>query len=368
MAVQLLDISRQYAYLKDDLKSAVDRVLAHGRFVLGPEVSELEEKVAALGGVPYAVGVSSGTDALLVALFAAGVGLGDEVITTDFSFFATAGVIHRLGAHPVFVDIDPDSYNIDPNIIEATITPRTKAIMPVHLFGQVADMDPILDIAKHHNLAIVEDAAQAIGAENKRRKAGSIGDYGCFSFYPSKNLGAAGDAGMITMNSAELYEKCRMIRVHGAQKKYYHDIVGFNCRLDTMQAAILLAKLPHLQSWSEQRIAHAKAYDKAFSGVENIRTPKVNEASTFHIYNQYTISIPNRDEVKAGLAQAEIGSMIYYPLPFHLQPCFSYLNHKPEEFPVSTRASQEVLSLPIYPELTSAERDEVIETVIKLVG
>jgi dTDP-4-amino-4,6-dideoxygalactose transaminase len=367
MAVQLLDISRQYAYLKDDLKAAVEKVLQHGRFILGPEVTELEAQVAALCGVPHAVGVSSGTDALLVALFAAGVGAGDEVITTDFSFFATAGVIHRLGAKPVLVDIDPDSYNIDPALIEAAITPQTKAIMPVHLFGQPADMDPIMDIAQRHKLVVVEDAAQAIGAEYKGRKAGSIGDYGCFSFYPTKNLGAAGDAGMITMNSPELYEKCRRTRVHGAATKYFHDFVGFNARLDSMQAAVILAKMPHLQSWSEQRVTHAKAYDTAFSGIENIRTPRVDESTTFHIYNQYTISIPNRDDVKARLAEAEIGSMIYYPLPFHRQPCFSYLEHSPSEFPVSTKAAQEVLSLPIYPELTPAERDEVIAAIIKLV-
>ncbi|MFQ6008552.1 MAG: DegT/DnrJ/EryC1/StrS family aminotransferase, partial [Candidatus Zixiibacteriota bacterium] len=264
MAVPLFDPTRQYAQHQSEIDAAVLTVLKHGQFILGPEVRELEAKIAALCNVKYAVGVASGTDALLLALRACGVGTGDEVITTDFSFFATAGVIHHLSAKPVFVDIDPDSYNIDPNRVEAAITPKTKVIMPVHLFGQMADMDPIMEAAKRHGLKVVEDAAQAIGAEYKGRKAGSIGDFGCFSFYPTKNLGAAGDGGMIVTNNEESYELCRLLRIHGAKPKYVHKIAGYNSRLATIQAAILLVKLPHLQKWSEQRAEYARKYDTAF--------------------------------------------------------------------------------------------------------
>lgn len=368
MAVPLLDLSRQYAQLKPELDAAVINVLTHGKFILGPEVKKLEEEVATLCAVKHAIGVASGTDALLLALRAAGVGPGDEVITTDFSFFATAGVVHRLGAKPVFVDIEPDTYNIDPNLIEAAITPKTKVIMPVHLFGQVADMDPIMDIAKKHGLKVVEDAAQTIGSEYKGNKAGSIGDFGCFSFFPSKNLGAGGDGGMIVTKDDANYELCRILRVHGSKPKYYHKIVGYNSRLATMQAAILLVKLPHLQGWSEKRIEHAKKYDKAFEGLTNLKRPVVKDYTTFHIYNQYTIAIPNRDEVQAKLQEAGIGCVIYYPVPFHKQECFAYLGHKADDFPVTNQAGSQVLSLPIYPELTDEEQEEVIEAVKKLVS
>lgn len=368
MAVPLLDFSRQYAYLKPDLDEAIIRVLRHGGFILGPEVKQLEERVASLCDVPYAIGVASGTDALLLALHAVGVGAGDEVIVPDFSFFSTAGVVHRLGARPVFVDIESDTYNIDPNLIEAAVTSKTKAIIPVHLFGQLADMDPILEIARHHDLTVIEDAAQAIGAEYKGHKAGSIGDFGCFSFYPTKNLGAAGDAGIITVKNKEHYELCRMLRVHGARRKYYHDLVGCNSRLDTLQAAVLLVKLPHLQRWSRQRVAHAGAYDAGFAELTAVRTPVVKSHSTFHIYNQYTIAVPNRDEVVAGLRERGIGCMIYYPVPFHKQPCFAHLEHPPDAFSVSNKASAQVLSVPIYPELTEAERREVIDAIRELVG
>ena len=368
MAVPLLDLNRQYAKLKPELDAAVINVLTHAKFILGPEVKELEEKIAALCTVKHAVGVASGTDALLLAMRAAGVGPGDEVITTDFSFFATAGVIHRLGAKPVFVDIEADTYNIDPNLIEAAITSKTKAIMPVHLFGQVADMDPIMGIAKKHGLKVVEDAAQAIGAEYKERKAGSIGDFGCFSFFPSKNLGAGGDGGIVVTNNEDDYELVRILRVHGSKPKYYHKIVGYNSRLATMQAAIILVKLPHLQAWSEKRIEHAKKYDIAFEGLTSLKRPTVKDYTTFHIYNQYTIAVPNRDEVQAKLLEAGIGCVIYYPVPFHKQECFAYLGHKPSEFPVSDQASAQVLSLPIYPELTDEEQEEVIATIKKLIS
>ncbi|MEK7774624.1 MAG: DegT/DnrJ/EryC1/StrS family aminotransferase [Candidatus Zixiibacteriota bacterium] len=364
MSVPLLDLGRQYAYLKPALDKAVIDVLTHGSFILGPEVTRLENEIAKLSTTPYAVAVASGTDALMLALHAAGVGPGDEVITSDFSFFASAGVIHRLGARPILVDIDLDTYNISADKIEAAITPKTKAIVPVHLFGQSADMDAIMAIAKKHNLKVIEDAAQSIGAEFKGRKLGSIGDYGCFSFYPSKNLGAGGDAGIITMQGKEEYERCRMLRVHGARVTYHHEVVGYNSSLDTLQAAILLVKLPYLQGWSEKRQAHARRYDDAFKSNSRIRTPVVKDYATFHIYNQYTISVPNRDEVMAKLKAKQIGCYVYYPIPFHAQECFSYLGYRPEQFPNSGKAAKEVLSIPIFPELTTAEQDEVIATVL----
>ena len=366
MAVPLLDLHRQYEKLKPAMDKAVLDVLEHGRFVLGPEVAELENKVAALSDCRYAIGVASGTDALLLALRAAGVKPGDEVITSDFSFFASAGVVSRLGAKPVFVDIEPDTYNIDPAKIEAAITPRTKAVVPVHLYGQLADMDPIMAVARKHNLKVIEDAAQAIGAEYKGRKAGSIGDLGCFSFYPSKNLGAGGDGGMIVTNSQEIYNLCRSLRVHGENPKYYYHTIGYNSRLDTLQAAMLLVKLPYLLEWSQRRIEHARIYDEAFAAVPNLVTPVAKEYSTFHIYNQYTLASPHRDKIIGGLNDAGIGNCIYYPLPFHSQKCFADLGCQEADYPVSSKAAKEVFSIPIYPEMTEAEQQEVIETVRRL--
>jgi len=368
MAVPLLDVNRQYQQIKKELDDAVLTVLDHGKFILGPEVKQLEAEIAKLCGVKHGIGVNSGTDALLLALRACGVGPGDEVITTDFSFFATAGVVSRLGATPVFVDIEPDTYNIDPNLIEAAITPKTRVIMPVHLFGQLADMDPIMAIAKKHDLKVVEDAAQAIGAEYKGRPAGSIGHFGCFSFYPSKNLGAIGDGGIIVTDDDGLEGLARILRVHGAEPKYYHKLVGFNSRLATIQAAALLVKLPHLREWSEKRIEHAKIYDRAFANVDGIGTPVVKDYSTFHIFNQYTIALQDREAVMAKLREAGIGCEIYYPVPFHRQECFSSLGHRPDEFPVTNKAAAEVLSIPIYPEMTPDEQQEVIATLTAIVG
>ena len=368
MGVPLLDVNRQYRDLKAELDEAVLAVLAHGQFILGPETRKLEEEIAQLCRVGYGIGVASGTDALLLALKACGVGPGDEVITTDFSFFATAGVVSRLGAKPVLVDIEPDTYNIDPKLIEAAITDRTKVIIPVHLFGQVADMDPILEIARRHKIMVVEDAAQAIGAQYKGRPAGSMGEFGCFSFYPSKNLGAGGDGGLIVTDDEDRAELAQILRLHGARPKYYHKIIGFNSRLATIQAAMLLVKLPHLQLWSEKRIAHARIYDKAFAGSSSITTPVVRDYSTFHIFNQYTIAVPNRDDLMAKLREAGIGCEIYYPVPFHRQECFASLGHEPDEFPVSNKAAAEVLSLPIYSEMTEAEQQEVIKTVLQVMG
>jgi len=368
MAVPLLDLHRQYEYLKPEMDRAALDVLEHGRFILGPEVTQLENDIAALSGVAHGIGVASGTDALLVALRAVGVGPGDEVITTDFSFFATAGTVSRLGATPVFVDIEPDTYNIDPSLIEAAITPKTKAILPVHLFGQLADMDPIMDIARRHNLKVVEDAAQAIGAEYRGKRAGAIGDLGCFSFYPSKNLGAIGDGGMVITNDANLETTCRSLRAHGENPKYYHKFVGYNSRLATIQAALLLVKLPHLQAWSEKRIEHARIYSAAFADLADLSIPVIKDYSTFHIFNQYTLASPKREEILKGLQEAGIGHCVYYPLPFHKQECFASLGYKPEEFPVSSRAAEEVFSIPVYPEMTPDEQRQVIETIRRLVS
>ncbi|MCX6835408.1 MAG: DegT/DnrJ/EryC1/StrS family aminotransferase [candidate division Zixibacteria bacterium] len=366
MPVPLLDLHRQYDTIKADMDRAVLDVLEHGKFILGPEVKRLEQEIAALCGVKHAIGTASGTDALLIALRAVGVKPGDEVITSNFSFFASAGVIARLGARPVFVDIEPDTYNIDPKLVEAALTPRTKAIVPVHLFGQLADMDPIMEIARRRGIKVIEDAAQAIGAEYKGRRAGSIGDLGCFSFYPSKNLGGGGDGGMIVTNEDQTERSCRSLRVHGENPKYFHHTIGYNSRLDTLQAAMLLVKLPHLRAWSEKRIEHARIYGSAFAGVPNLRVPVVKDYSTFHIFNQYTVASPRRDRILEGLNRAGIGNCIYYPMPFHQQKCFAYLDYALGDFPVSNRSAAEVFSIPIYPEMTPSEQQEVIDTVRRL--
>ncbi len=361
MGVPLLDLKRQYMYIKDELDKAVLNVLNHGLFILGPEVTELEEKISAMSQTKFAVGVASGTDALLLALKSAGVGPGDEVITTDFSFFASASVISRVGATPVFVDIEEDTYNVNIKEIEKAVTHRTKAIIPVHLFGQCADMDPIMEIAGKHRLTVIEDAAQAIGATYKGRQAGSMGHYGCFSFYPSKNLGGAGDGGMVVTNDEKRRNDLGMLRVHGWKKKYRPEIVGYNSRLDSLQAAIVLAKADYLAEWTEMRIAHARRYDAAFSGT-SIRTPAVR-GYAYHIYNQYTIAVENQQALIKTLKEKQIGYDIYYPLPFHLLACYRDLPYREGDFPVSEKAIREVVSIPIFPELTEAEQEQVIEVV-----
>ncbi len=365
--VPLLDLKRQYVTLKDEMDKAVLNVLDHGKFILGPEVKELEAKVAEYSGVGFAIGVNSGTDALLLALRAAGVGQGDEVITTDFSFFATAGVIVRLGAKPVLVDIEADSYNIDPLLLEAAITDKTKAIVPVHLFGQMADMDPIMEIARKHKLAVIEDGAQSIGSTYKGKLCGSFGTMGCFSFFPSKNLGGVGDGGMIVINDEETADFCRILRVHGSKPKYYHKIVGYNSRLATIQAAAILVKLPRLKGWSEARQANAAYYDKRFAG-SKVTTPTVKDYTTFHIYNQYTIAVENRDEALKTLRERGIGCEVYYPVTFHQQECFADLGYSKDDFPVSSKAASSVLSIPIFPELTEAERELVADSVLEISG
>lgn len=376
--VPLLDLKSQYAALRDEIDAAMRRVVESQHFILGPEVEALEAEVAAYSHCAYGIGVSSGTDALLAALMAIDLRPGDEVITTPYSFFATAGVIARLHARPVFVDIDPSSYNINPAALEAAITPRTRAIMPVHLYGQMADMDPIMELAEANDLVVIEDAAQAIGAEYKGRRAGSIGHMGCFSFFPSKNLGGFGDGGMVTTNDKELAAQLRLLRNHGAKPKYYHKFVGGNFRLDAIQAAVLRVKLKHLDSWTEGRQRNAASYRRLFAeaglAVEaamgnptQAMYPGVvlpGEApARRHIYNQFVIRTARRDAVQSSFKAHQIGHEIYYPMPLHLQECFAELGYKPGDLPVSECAARETLALPIYPELTAEMLASVVEAV-----
>jgi dTDP-4-amino-4,6-dideoxygalactose transaminase len=384
--VPLLDLKPQYRSLKNELDAAILRVSESQYFILGPEVKALEEATAAYCGCKFGIGISSGTDALLIALMALDIGAGDEVITSPYTFFATAGTIARVGARPVFVDIEPDTFNISPAEIERFIEnhcesrdgslvnrssgARVRALMPVHLYGQVADMTRIMEIARRYRLAIIEDAAQAIGAEDAAgRRACSMGDIGCLSFFPTKNLGAFGDAGMCVTNDAALAAKLMKLRVHGMEPKYYHELIGGNFRLDEIQAAVLNVKLPHLDSWSAARARNAAFYDAAFkrAGVgDAISTPSPAPAGARHIYNQYCIRARRRDELRKHLAAHDVGAEIYYPLPLHMQQCFAYLGHKPEDFPVSLRAAHETLALPIYPELSEQQLEYVVTTVIGL--
>jgi dTDP-4-amino-4,6-dideoxygalactose transaminase len=364
MKVPLLDLKAQYATIKDDVLTAVAEVLDSQVCIGGPKVAELEQKVAAISDCKFAVGVSSGTDALLASLMALDIGPGHEVITTPFTFFATAGCISRTGALPVFVDIDPRTYNLDPSKIEAAITGRTKAIIPVHLFGQMCNMDPIMEIAAKHKLYVIEDAAQAISATYKGRKAGSIGTVGCFSFYPSKNLGGAGDGGMIVTNDPVLHERLVAMRSHGSKPKYYHKFVGGNFRLDPLQAAILLVKLPHLGNWSEARRHNAAFYDQAFAA-SGVQTPCISP-DCVSIFNQYTIRVSHRDSIVQALNQEGIGTEIYYPLPMHQQECFVGKCRVVGQLLESEMASQSVLALPVYPELTQNQLDCVADTVLRL--
>jgi dTDP-4-amino-4,6-dideoxygalactose transaminase len=367
MKVPLLDLKLQYRQIQSEVKASLDEVMESQYFILGPKVKELEEKIARYTNTKYAVGVSSGTDALLIALMALKVGQGDEVITSPFSFFATAGVIHRLGAKPVFVDIEPDTFNLNPQLLRERITDRTRAILPVHLYGQCADMDPLNEIAAEFKIPVIEDAAQAIGSEYRGgRRAGSLGTAGCFSFFPSKNLGGYGDGGMVTTNSEQLHERLLMSRVHGAKPKYYHQIVGGNFRLDAIQAAILMVKLQYLDSWTEKRQRNAGLYTKLFHDhdlMKFVTLPVIREGYR-HIFNQFVIRVQARDEIRDFLKGKDIGTEIYYPVPFHLQKCFSYLGYREGDFPESERAAGEVLAIPIYPEL-SAEQQEYVVAAIK---
>jgi dTDP-4-amino-4,6-dideoxygalactose transaminase len=364
--VPLLDLKAQYATIEDEVLSALKEVLKSQQCIGGPKVFELEEKVAAVSDCKFAVGASSGTDAILNTLMSLDIGFGDEVITTPFTFFATAGCIARTGAKPVFVDIDPQTYNIDPASIEAAVTDKTKAIIPVHLYGQMADMDPIMAVAQKYDLAVIEDAAQSITSEYKGKKAGSIGTAGCFSFFPSKNLGGIGDGGMIVTNDEQLYNRLLIMRNHGSKPKYYHSFVGGNFRLDPIQAAALLVKLPHLQEWSQKRRENAAYYNKKFAGTV-VRTPYISP-DCVTIYNQYVVRVPNRDEVVAHLKGNDIGCEIYYPVPMHLQDCFSSLGYKRGDFPEAEKAAEEVMAIPIYPELTDEMKDYVAKQILTFLG
>jgi dTDP-4-amino-4,6-dideoxygalactose transaminase len=372
MKVPLLDLKSQYEIIKDEALKVTKEIFESQYFILGPKVEILEKEIAAYCFSKYARGVSSGTDALLISLMAAGIGPGASVITTPYSFFATAGSIVRAGALPVFADIDPDTYNISPESIEKNILAmpkserqRLKGIIPVHLYGQCADMDPILDIADKYNLVVIEDAAQAIGSEYKERRAGSMGDFGCFSFYPSKNLGAFGDGGIVTTHSDEFNETIRILRDHGADPKYYHQIIGGNFRLDALQAAIVSIKLKYLDSWSEARQENAKRYDDLFhdAGLEDMIQIPVKRESR-HIYNQYVISLKDkRDDLRSFLLDREIGTDVYYPVPLHLQKCFKYLDYKIGDFPVAEKAANHTLAIPVYPELSQNQQVYVVEKI-----
>ncbi|MDD5063944.1 MAG: DegT/DnrJ/EryC1/StrS family aminotransferase [Phycisphaerae bacterium] len=366
MNVPLLDLKAQYATIKDEVLAAVSEVLETQICIGGPKVAELEKQVAEISGCKFAVGASSGTDAILNSLMSLDIGPGDEVITTPFTFFATIGCISRTGATPVFVDIDPQTYNIDAELIASAVTEKTKAIMPVHLYGQMADMDPIMEVARKHNLAVIEDAAQSITSVYKGKKAGSIGTVGCFSFFPSKNLGGVGDGGMIVTNDEQLYNRLVIMRNHGSKPKYYHKYIGGNFRLDPVQAAVLLVKLPHLDDWSEARRRNAAYYDKKFKGTV-VKTPYISP-DCVTIYNQYCIRVPKRDELLAHLQNNKIGREVYYPVPMHVQECFKHLGYKKGDLPESEKAANEIMAIPIYPELTDEMKDFVAETILAFLG
>ncbi|NQT16247.1 MAG: DegT/DnrJ/EryC1/StrS family aminotransferase [Planctomycetes bacterium] len=365
--VPLLDLGRQYSTLKQQIGTALLRVCDSGAFVLGPDVAELETSVAAYCGAGHAVGCASGSDALLLALMAFEIGPGDEVILPSFTFFATASAITRLGATPVFADIDPVTFNIDPKHVEQLVGPATKAILPVHLFGQCAEMGAIRRIADAGNFPVIEDAAQAIGAQLDGRSAGSIGDVGCFSFYPTKNLGGAGDGGMLTCRRDDLADKLRLLRTHGMRPRYHHKVVGINSRLDSFQAAVLNVKLPYLDHWTALRQTNARRYSELFAeaGLDRVLGLPVCIAGRRHVWNQYVIRVPEgkRDALRQFLAEAKIGAEIYYPMGLHEQECFSYLGHGPADLPETHRATREVLALPIFPELTEREQQFVVERV-----
>jgi len=370
--VPFFDLTSQFQSIEGEIRSAVDGVFKTQQFILGPQVEDLERVIAQYCQTRYAIGVASGSDALLLSLMALGIGSGDEVILPPFTFFATAGVVSRVGATPVFVDIDPGTYNVDPSKIEAKITSRTKAIIPVHLFGQCVDMDPLLKIPSEKKLFVIEDAAQALGAEYKpphhpeSRRAGQMGDLGCFSFYPTKNLGAFGDAGMVVTDHPHLAERVRILRVHGSQPKYFHKWVGTNSRLDTIQAAILLVKFRHLEKWTTERQRRAARYQSLFQDllptVPGIRLP-TTQYENRHIFNQYVIRVPERNRLKQFLSEEGIGTDIYYPLPLHLQECYAFLKYQKGDFPVSEKASEETLALPIFPELTEEQQTLVVDRI-----
>ena len=364
MHVPLLDLKAQYAPIREEIRAAMDRVCDSQHFILGPEVQALEEETASYCGAKFAVGVSSGTDAILAALMAAGVGPGDEVITTTYSFFATAGTVARLGATPVFVDIDRDTFNIDARQVEARLSAKTKVILPVHLYGRSADLGPLLALAAKRKIALIEDAAQAIGSTDAHgRQAGTAGAMGCFSFFPSKNLGAFGDGGLVTTSDAALAESLRVLRVHGSKPKYHHKIVGGNFRLDALQAAILRVKLKQLPAWTAGRRKNADRYRKLFGDAGLGREVVLPTDVPGHIYNQFVLRTENRDQLHSFLTERKIGTEIYYPVPLHLQECFRGLGYRKGDLPVSEEMAATTLAIPIYPELTEAQQRAVVDAI-----
>ena len=368
MRVPFIDLQAQYRPLRDELLSAVTRVCDSQEFILGPEVEALEHELAAMLQVKHALGVSSGTDALLVAMMALEIGAGDEVVTTSYSFFATAGCIARLGARPVFVDIDRATFNLCPQQIERVLTPRTKAIVPVHLYGLSADMDEILEHARRAGVAVVEDVAQAVGATYKGRPVGGIGTIGCLSFYPTKNLAAFGDGGLVVTGDDRLAEKVRRLRTHGSEQKYVHTAVGGNFRLDALQAAVIRVKAPHLTAWTEARRRNAQRYQRFFEEaglLDRVALP-TEPSDRHHVYNQFVIRVPRRDELQQSLAEADIGTEVYYPVPFHRQECFAHLGYSTGVFPEAERAASETVALPIYPELTAEQQQRVVSCIGEL--
>jgi len=386
MIVPLLDLKLQFAPLREAILAEIARVCDAQQFVLGPDVERFERAVADHLGIRHAVGVSSGTDALLISFMALGIGPGDEVITPAYSFFATAGCVWRLGAKPVFVDVDPASFNLRADAVARAVTPRTKAVVPVHLYGQMLDMPPLVALAQRHGFAIVEDACQSIGAARDGRLAGSLGDAGCFSFFPSKNLGAFGDGGLVTTDDAGMAARLRLLRGHGARTKYHHDIVGGNFRLDALQAAVLHVKLPHLDAWTEGRRRNAQRYRELFAqavartgGIslapagaaptpDRVLVLPAEDPGVRHIYNQFVIRTGRRDALKAHLTARGIGTEIYYPVPFHLQECFASLGHRASDFPVSEACARDSLALPIYAELTEAQQRYVVDEIVSFLG
>jgi dTDP-4-amino-4,6-dideoxygalactose transaminase len=362
MTVKLLDLVPQYVEIRDEIRTAIDEVLTTQQFILGKKVEEFEAEIARYCGVKHAVGVASGTDALLLSLMALGVKEGDEVVTTPYTFFSTVSSVTRLGAKPVFADIDPRTYNIDSEAVAKLVTRKTKAILVVHLYGQIAGMDAIREAAGPAGIPVIEDACQSIGARYKGKRAGSIGAAGCLSFFPSKNLGGFGDGGMIVTNDASLADASRMLRVHGGRERYYHDVVGICSRLDALQAAVLLVKLKHVDAWHEGRRKNAAYYDRELSKIAGVTIPYV-EPHNESVYNQYVIRVKERDALREHLRKRGVGCDIYYPVPLHLQKCFAFLGGKPGDFPESEQAAHETLALPVYPELGTAEKEYVVSTI-----
>jgi dTDP-4-amino-4,6-dideoxygalactose transaminase len=365
--VPLLDLQAQYETIRDEVRAAVDRVFDSQQFVLSAEVQALEEEIARYSQTQFAIGCASGSDALLLALMSCGVGDGDEVITTPFSFFATASAITRLGARPVFVDVDEQTYNLNPSLVAEAITERTKAIVPVHLYGQCAEMDPLIELSQARGIPIIEDAAQAIGAEDRGRRAGSMGAIGCFSFYPSKNLGGAGDGGMLVTNDLDHARRLHMLRVHGEERRYFNKLVGVNSRLDALQAAVLRVKLPHLDAWTVARQRNAQQYELMFGDAgltEKFDLPFVR-TSARHIFHQFVIRVRDgrRDALSEHLRERGVGTDVYYPVPLHLQECFAFLGYQQGDFPIAEAAAQETLALPVYPELTADQQDYVVSAI-----